>query len=440
MEVSKEEFLLQIDHLSKQLFARGYAYQSVLIRGAFNELLSHNISPQLGEIKVCSVKNYRAWAEDNGFELIRVMLDANPFSIYTHIFNGNFDNPFASRKSYIDRYFSQLNTDYYVVRARDAIINRFDALNRFDVFSASYDLVQDDRIWLRYLPGESIYKSVTPDLSKILIDFTGWYRIENIKNRCIFIGSHPNWGHWTFDNLVKIAIFEKLPDKADLKLVFGHLTDNQKACLTLLDIHQDQIIELNRETLPREPVRYHFDDLIYIPEVPRPAALKFLRSRFAAAEVPTPESQPEFVYISRRSQAPRHRIYNIDQVECFFRDKGFLIVDSLENVKTANLISLFRKAKVIVFTFGADIGNLAMCNEEAVGILLVPDGYLASQDKELIIPQEVKYLHGTGLPIVLVAGNSMSVGKNPNQADGLAAYPIEVLDKALERAMELSPS
>ena len=436
--------LNELHHLSQNLFRSGLTHESVLVYSALKELLSSNIVLNTNDIRVCAIKNLKEWSAGNGFELLRIMLDTNHPSPQYAMENSEDELPMLlSWEDSIKTYFSAPDVDFHVVRARNAIVSSFGWTldysstidQRYDLFSSSYDILVDDshRVWLPFIEGKGIFRIVTKELSKMLVDFTG-SRILPVKDPCVFIGSHENWGHWTSDFLTKIAAYEKLLDKSKFKLVFGPLKVNQRACLTHLGISPSQIIEL--EVLRGEAIRYQFDDLIYIPTVPKRPAFTYLRKRYAET-VPDPSQFPERIYMSRRQETPRHRVFNIDEVENFFRNKGFLIIDNMKDLPTRDLIAILSNAQIIAMAPGAEFGNLAMCSKDTAVILLITDNHITRLHPDLQKAHNManEYFFGINLPLVFAFGKPVKSKEAP--LDGLADFNLDVLDRSIERALEL---
>ena len=387
------------------------------------------------DVKVCAVKNLKEWAKDNDFELINVILEGSylPPKYAMESF-------FPLWKESIKTYFENMSTDYHVVHAKNVIINSFgwsskeqpDAIDgQFDMFSPSYDMFVEDRFWLPYIAGKGMFRSLSPDCLKMVIDFTS-SRIVKITGKCVFIGSRINFGHWMAEFLSKMAAFEKISGKTEYKLLFAALSKNQKAALSLLGIRPSQIIEL--EVLLGQSIRYHFEDLLFIPHVPLTVASNYLRNRFAEA-VSRPDQGPERVYISRRMLFPRHRVANIDEVEEFFQKKGFLIISNLKDIPFKDQVSLLSNVKIMVVTAGADWGNLSMCNNRAAIIVLVSEKWGSKQELEFSKHIAIPYFVTTNLPVIPVLGKP--VNSEETVVDELATFDLIDLDQSIKMAMEL---
>ncbi|CAK0768778.1 hypothetical protein CCP3SC1_540014 [Gammaproteobacteria bacterium] len=421
-----------LDELVQHLFRKGYDHDAMLVRAAFNELSERNIPLRLGEIKVCNVKNTLRWARDNDFELIKVALEASRVPEYVEY------DSFPLWKDSIQMYFQEMNNDFHVVHAKDVIVSSLGDWNRFDMLSRCNDILIEDPFWLDFIVGKGIFRAIatepSQDTAKMLIDFTDSPLIE-IADECFFIGSSTNWGHWVLDCLTILFVFGSLPERTGLKLVFGPLNDNQRACLTLLGISREHFIELR--VVPGKVIRYHFNRLLFTPvSALRPAAFRYLRSHFSAA-IANGGPQPELIYVSRRHEAPRHRIHNIEEVEEVFRKKGFMIIDNLKEIPTERLVLMLSKARVVVVSVGADLGNLAMCRESAVAMILVTAYcHHPSTNIEMVRRQFIPYFFGVGLLTVFVSG--VPVNPHDSSIDALAHYDPKELERAIERAFERS--
>jgi hypothetical protein len=435
-----KQFLAKLDMLSQRLFYSGLPNESAIIRAAHNELEKRNATPSLEGIKICSVKNPAEWAKDNGFKTIQVTLDIHsaipkrvPEDIFPHLQKG------------IEKYLSTLDNDIQVIFTENVLLCLSSYGLRpsdpvypyFYLFSSLNDIVIEEKFWLPFVVGRegSMFRAINADSSMMLIDFSK-SRFKKITDdyRHVLFGNNINWGHWMLDFLPRIAVYDKLPGKRDLKLIFSLLTQNQRDCLNLLGIDDSQIVEL--DVFRNEVIRYHFDNLVYLPGVPRPGALSYLRRRFAdAVDGSVPGPKPKLVYISRRQEAPRHRIANIDEVEICFENSGFCILENLGTMPTKDLVFKLSEARVIVLPFGAELGNIALCRDDAVVIALVPEAYILGTDVDLVNIQTTQYFFGSGLSTVFVLGKTLN--PEDNSHDALAIYDLETLKRSIDRALVL---
>lgn len=306
---------------------------------------------------------------------------------------------------------------------------------RFDVFSASDMLVYDD-YWLPWISWIGPFGALSPDRRRFQISFEGAEE-RSVAGRHMFIGSRGNWGHWLLDFASKLVHLKDYPGDEAVPLVFGPLGKGHRNSLRHLGVAEERIVEMplhhGRFT------RWRFENLEIIPEVPKPQAFHFLRGAFAASRAAEPG--PKRVFLSRKSQFPRHRVANGREVTALLEKLDFTVVE-IETLPFAEQLRVLQDAEVIVLSFGADIGNLAMCNPDAACVMLISQEYGRTLDPELVRREAISAVFGNGLPTVPVYGTVLDAGVSMpysrNIMDAPAHFDVGALAAAVEKAISLA--
>ncbi len=425
-----------LDNLANDLFRIGDLVASALVRRVLRQVMDYDVAVLNTDLKLCRVKPAQQWSADNGYQrtsaTLNVALHRDP----------KLTESFPFWRDALANFLTVESSNFDIIRGNKVIVSAFGWPNlqpaaghqQFDILSQTYDLLVEMPYWLKNMEGKAIYRALSRDGSRMLIDFRDG-RSRTITDKCIMIGGtgQQNWGHWLMDFVVKLAALEHIPGGEEAKLVFGPLRGHQRDCLRILGIDLSRIIEL--ELNPGKPTRYQFDDLTCISGMPWHSAAA-LRKWFARS-VPARPAAPEFVYFSRRNEFPRHRISNIDEVEALLKAKGFFIIDNQRDLSTADLVATLGNARVIVLPSGAETGNLALCNEDTVIVGLLSElVIIGSYDTNMVGNVYIPTYFGSGLSTVFVYGKPA----NPEDTsfDGICAYNLDLLDRAIELAAGFS--
>lgn len=377
----------------------------------------------LNNLRICDLKSLSEVAGKENFNTSHISL---PATTETEILcDEKSQELFSEWSSIIAKFKNRLSNNYKLVHGKNIFVFYISMWDRFEFFSPSFDCIIEEkfRIWLRHLEGKFIYKALGSNESNVLIDFNSLETFR-VEEKCVFIGSNQNWGHWIYDYLPQIVLAEALQSLNQVKFVFGKLDECQLKSLKSLGIEEDKIINLETITQGNGVVRFfRFDDILLLPPVAKSTGLHYLRERFHAGLEPI-KDQFKRIFISRRLDYPKHRIANIDEIERVFLDQGFTVVRNMKSLSYHEQFQILHDADVVAFVSGAEFGNVAFLPSNAKIIVLLAAYFVnIKKNLELIDAQLIPYLFSSGLKTTLIAGKSLN--NNDFSTHALAYYDPE---------------
>ena len=176
-----------------------------------------------------------------------------------------------------------------------------------------------------------------------------------------------NYYHWLHDCLPKLMLLDELPPDTSI-LVENPSLPFKKRSLQLLGLW-DRVV-------PSLAPHYHVDNFYFIPPLCQsggynPAGLKFLREKFLSSRnCATPDLR---VFVTRRTK--HRRLANLQEVEMYFRENGWIVVDG-SAVSLDEQIDVFQRAAMVCGLHGAAMTNIAWCNPGTRVLELFPGSYL----------------------------------------------------------------
>lgn len=237
-----------------------------------------------------------------------------------------------------------------------------------------------DTTFMAPLSRPNFVRSISPDGAFALCDFHDYPLVACIEHPILFLGSHPNFGHWIADYLGKLLLAE-LDDDAQARPVIVGLTQGfHAALLERMGWRSDRLLDLAAR--PEERGRILFSDLMVPAALPYSIAYRYLRDRTGSGDRTTALPNKERrLYLSRRNLTPRHRVANQDQIESNLVRIGFEIVE-MEAMPLATAQTLLSEARLVVAPVGAALGNFIFSHTDAELIHLVPSYLVAPSETE----------------------------------------------------------
>jgi len=191
--------------------------------------------------------------------------------------------------------------------------------------------------------------------------------------RAFLLGGCPNYGHWLFDYLPRIALW---PGNVPL-LVNDPLLPFQREALEHCGARADQLVPL------AYPGAYRVQSLLYPslqslwcdPRLPfQPSIVDSLRERFAPLF--SDRGPRRNIFITRRdaTQPGGRRLINADETMAIAQQYEFEIV-ACETLSFAEQIALFSEARIIAGAHGAGLANMIFAPAGAHVIELIGPRY-----------------------------------------------------------------
>ncbi|MBF0304335.1 MAG: glycosyltransferase family 61 protein [Alphaproteobacteria bacterium] len=419
-----------LDGLAKQVRDAGYEEAANLVAAAA-ELVAARGPVRYDHVDVHRLLSPAAWGEANGRVHRRVF--PAPRGGAAHL------DPalLPAWREDAERYLAGYTGEALAIEARDATVTshgwvmpngRLD--EQHDVFAANGDMLIEDPFWVPGFVGGLIFRCLSNDQTRMLIDW-GPLPEERFDFPAVFLGSKSNWSHWLVDFLSRVRMWREHPEADRYRPLFGRLNANQRRCLPYFGIDPDGVAELPVEKTLL--VRRRVSELLVVPTLPSPASFEFVRDGFARRT--RGEPGPRLVYLSRRTQRPRHRVENDDEIASHLERRGFAVI-CIETLPFEGQLDVLADAEVIVMSFGGDVGNLAMCNPRATVVMMFSGVYAARLTPGLLRREVIRFVYGTGLPTVPLYGRTVNPGDG--SLDAVALFDTAELDDALGRALELA--
>lgn len=231
-----------------------------------------------------------------------------------------------------------------------------------------------EKVWLRYMENWPYVRHISNDLNIALFDFSHCANeVFEIDEPCIFLGSHENYGHWFQDFLSKFYTIEQFDHLRNLPIIVGELKGYQKESIEILGIDKNHpIIEI-----PKDKGMFYKFKKIFIPSRPPFGVVKdFLRKKFVK-QIPR-QGKGRLLYLSRKMEGARGRVYNEDEILLFLQRLGFEIIFP-ERLSIRETVEIFSQAEMIVSSVGAQVTNMTFTDKCAM-ILLIGKRFMESKE------------------------------------------------------------
>ncbi|MBF0169137.1 MAG: glycosyltransferase family 61 protein [Alphaproteobacteria bacterium] len=239
----------------------------------------------------------------------------------------------------------------------------------FTLLSRAGEIRMSEMFWLKQLSGQGPFGRIQENPKRIDIDFSFHPLLGWIEDPCFYLGTPHNWAEWLVNSAVNLIHLDYFPVLSNRRLVLGEVKPFHAELLEALGFGPERWISL----APKETDygTYSFSDLA----VPiRPAlkpAFAYLTRRLQEALCPAPKSGPERIYLTRAGMAPRHRVFNEEEIADLLRHRGFEVVDPF-GLSLKQTLELLGNARIIVAPGGAGMGNFLLANPKAEIINLLP--------------------------------------------------------------------
>jgi hypothetical protein len=227
-----------------------------------------------------------------------------------------------------------------------------------------------------YVGHNEYIRHISDDFSHALFDLS-YFNAEvlEIDEPCIFIGSRPNYGHWFIDFLTKFYLIENFEHLRDVPMVFGKLKNFHMESLEILGVDQDKIIELPPFDVTGYTL-YRFNKVFIPSDIPYRAGKTFLYKRFVKDI--SQEKRKRRLYLSRKNDGERRRVYNEEEVSFWLEKLGFeIVIPDVLSIK--DTVELFSQAEMIVSSFGAQTANMVFTDNCPL-ILLISSSLMETRE------------------------------------------------------------
>lgn len=144
----------------------------------------------------------------------------------------------------------------------------------------------------------------------------------------------------------------------------GKLKEYQKESLELLGIDKNHpIIEIPQD----KGLLYKFKKVFLSSKPPYGVVKDFFRKKLVKS-IPR-QGKGRRLYLSRKNQGVRNRVYNEDEVSAFLQILGFEVIFP-ERLSIRETVEIFSQAEMIVSSVGAEFANIAFTDRCAVIVLM----------------------------------------------------------------------
>ena len=220
-------------------------------------------------------------------------------------------------------------------------------------------------------------------------------------------GGTNNYMHFLFDGVTRIHLLKKsgIFDQVDYFYVPSLKYDFQRDIFKLLGIESSRLIsaedvshlkarKIVASTFPRGNT-----------EIIPPWAIEFYREE-VLPKISGPNDYPELLYVSRSDSGIRN-VSNEEEVFNLLEKKGFksFILSKLPLMEKAKL---FNKARVVISTIGAGMGNVVFCKKDASVLEFFPPSYPLPHYADISLKLGLNYHY--------LLGDSETNAKNLHQA------------------------
>jgi len=303
----------------------------------------------------------------------------------------------------------------------------YDEHYRFFSSKLSFLLENREKWMLRYMEGWPYIRHISNDLNSVLFDFSYCANeVIEIDEPCIFLGSRHNYGHWFLDFLPKFYAIEQFEHLKNLPIIVGELKEYQKESIKILGIDKNHpIIEIPKD----KGIFYKFKKAFLASRPPYGVVKDFLQKKFVK-QIPQQQKRRR-LYLSRKTQGTRSRVYNDDEISLLLNKMGFEVVLP-ERLSIRETIELFSQAEIIVSPFGAETSNMSF-TDKCVLIVLLSNRCIESKEIGWVISlQELFPLCDYLMPVIgtpkVKAEGFFGV------MDDLCEYRIEDIERAVTEA------
>jgi hypothetical protein len=358
--------------LSRQEFRDNNFANSLLLNRMNSVLNQGNIDKPVGFYDfIGKILDYREWAAECNYVLHEVplpMLHKTPewLAFFPEISQSHHQNDESFYKQGV---FLCEASECYGVKVLFPLGPRFnnqiDEVYGFFSNRLSFLCGDSDKWALRYMEGWPYIRHISNDFDYALFDFSYCANeVFEIDEPCIFLGSNQNYGHWLLDFLPKLYVIEQFEHLKNLPIVVGKLKEYQKESLELIGIDKNHpIIEIPQD----KGLLYKFKKVFLSSKPPYGVVKDFLRKKLVKS-IPR-QGKGRRLYLSRKNQGVRNRVYNEDEISAFLQILGFEVIFP-ERLSIRETVEIFSQAEMIVSSVGAEFTNIAFTDNCAVILLM----------------------------------------------------------------------
>lgn len=191
-----------------------------------------------------------------------------------------------------------------------------------------------------------------------------------LKGRWTSLVARWDYGfyHWIIDCLPRLALLKQFPPDCQI-LIRGPELPYHKDTLNLLGLSDRCLFTTSNHHIVEE---FYFTSPTAMTGCDNPYAIRWLREQFLPL-LPSANTSFRKFYIIRRGKT--RSIRNFQEVERFFRNKGWMIFD-MENFSFTEQIQLFNEAKIVVGQHGAAHTNIVWSQRGAHLVELFGSNFL----------------------------------------------------------------
>jgi capsular polysaccharide biosynthesis protein len=288
---------------------------------------------------------------------------------------------------------------------------------------SSANEVQIDALhWAKAMEGKCFLERVEDD-GACRINLADYPLLDRFDEPALLFGSPNNWGHWIADHLPLLAYLDLFPGLGERRLVMHSLSPMHRESLDLLGIDASRIIEAT--SYPVLKGRHVFSQLAVPGRVPLSFGYAYIRQRLYA-HLEQKSGGPDRVYLTRAKLAPRHRVYNEEEVQDLLRRRGFAIVHP-ETLSVRETLQLLQGADILIGQLGAGFGNAPLARPDAALIYLLPEDLLRGIGRDPGARHEMAYYAALEGHVIAVPG----AFDRPEQAAYAQEHRLDALDRPL---------
>jgi hypothetical protein len=294
------------------------------------------------------------------------------------------------------------------------------------IFGNNGAVFAPDTFWLRHFPFIRVSSR-----NEFFLDIRMFRSKTEIKEPVVFIGGMRQWGHYWFDVLPGLAVFEALGSE---------IPRNRAVISTPLVPWQKEIVETvfpeyNLVPLLSETQLFFFRDLTFALELSVLKKYDFVRKYigYAKRKIDCSSSGCERVYVTRSSRDRGSRVENAPEIDMLAKRNGFEIVE-IERLGTPARIKLLSQAKVVLADpITPHLNFNAFAPEDSRLISLLPQELIEHPSERVLKGGAVHYF-----PVLnrccFVGGRHASFGRH----DAQSSFSIADLQGAIESSLAKS--
>jgi len=303
----------------------------------------------------------------------------------------------------------------------------YDEHYRFFSSKLSFLLENREKWMLRYMEGWPYIRHISNDLNSALFDFSYCANeVFEIDEPCIFLGSRHNYGHWFLDFLPKLYVIEQFEHLKHIPIIVGELKEYQKESIEILGLDKcHRFIEIPKD----KGIFYKFRKVFIPSRPPCGVAKDFLRKKFVK-QIPQQQKRRR-LYLSRKAQGTRNRVYNEDEISLFLQKSGFEVIFP-ECLSIKDTVEIFSQAEMIVSSAGAEASNIAFTDKCAM-ILLTGKRLIETKEICWVISLQ-EFLPFCDYIIPVIGTPKVRVEGFFGVTDDLNEYRIEDIERAIIEA------